>query len=311
MVGQGTSTRPGLSLDPRFVNLLSRFRIASEKQRQRRTSGPGAHLSRGLGQSLDFSEYRPYQPGDDLRSLDWKVFGRTDRLYTKLYVPEQEETVCFLLDCSASMLDKWSFLHTAVMGLATVGFGQGDRVAMRFLPRLGLPAGEGLAPLRGRSGLARVASFLAAGQPAGQTDLDAAFEQVARRLKTRTHLVVVSDFLQPGAGTAGLSQLHYRRHRLSLLQLLSPAEVEPEREISPGEWELFDPEPEGPLSEEDMVRLDIGRTALGRYRQELDAHNGLLQAFARTTGSVYVSAQTDTPMLGYFSQTLRHGGLLI
>jgi uncharacterized protein (DUF58 family) len=299
-----------LTLEPRFVSLLSRFRIAPEKLRQRRSSGPGAHLSKGLGQSLDFSEYRPYQPGDDLRALDWKVYGRTDRLYTKLYVPEQEETVCFLIDCSGSMLSKWSFLQTAVMGLATIGLSQGDRVALRFLPRLERPTQEGMAPVRGRSGLARVARFLEGASPEGITDLDAAFEELAKRIKARTHLVVVSDFLKEGAGAKGLSQLHYRRHRLSLLQLLSPDEVNPEREVSPGEWEFFDPEPET-LLDQDLVRLDLGQSAFQRYREELARHNSELKSFARSSGSVYVSAETSLPMTGYFSETLRQGGLLV
>lgn len=246
-----------------------------------------------------------------MRALDWKVYGRTDRLYTKLYVPELEETVCFVIDCSASMQSKWSFLQTVVMGLATIGFGQGDRVAIRFLPRRERPVQEGMPPLRGRSGLARVARFLEQAQPEGVTELDEAFEDLARRLKARCHLVVLSDFLKPGAGAAGLSQLHYRRHRLTLLQLLSPEEVRPEREILPGEWEFFDPEPETPDLQRDMVRLDLGPAAFLRYRQALEEHNGALQAFARATGSVYVLAETSVAMTGYFSETLRQGGLLV
>jgi uncharacterized protein (DUF58 family) len=300
-----------LTLEPRFVNLLSKFRIAPERLRQRRTSGAGAHLSKGLGQSLDFSEYRPYQPGDDLRALDWKVFGRTDRLYTKLYVPEQEETVCFVIDCSASMQAKWSFLQTVVMGLAAIGFGQGDRVAIRFLTRQGRPVQEGMAPIRGRSGLARVAGFLEATKPEGVTELDQAFDELAKRVKARAHMVVLSDFLKEGAGAKGLSQLHYRRHRISLLQLLSPEEVNPEREVSPGEWEFLDPEPETLDPEHDMVRLDLGRTAFTAYAKALAEHNGELRAFARATGSIYVSAETSLPMTGYFSETLRQAGLLV
>lgn len=300
-----------LTLEPRFVSLLSRFRIASERVRQRRSSGPGGHLSKGLGQSLDFSEYRPYQPGDDLRALDWKVFGRTDRLYTKLYVPEQEETVCFIIDCSGSMQSKWSYLQYVVMGLATVALGQGDRVALRFLPRLERPSQEGMTPVRGRSGLSRIARFLEETRAEGLTDLDFAFEELARRVKTRTHLVILSDFLKEGAGTSGLAQLHYRRHRLTLLQLLSPEEVDPEREVAPGEWEFTDPEPESPSPEHDMIRLDLGRDAFGRYRQALAEHNGEIQSFARSTGSIFVSAETSLSLTSYFSETLRGGGLLV
>ena len=57
-----------MNLDRKLVGLLRRMKVVPEKVRQRRSSGPGAHLSKGLGQSMDFSEYRPYQPGDDLRA---------------------------------------------------------------------------------------------------------------------------------------------------------------------------------------------------------------------------------------------------
>lgn len=296
-------------LEPKIVSLLRRFRVVPEKLRQRRSSGPGAHMSKGLGQSLDFSEYRPYQPGDDLRSLDWKVYGRTDRLYTKLYVPEQEETVCFLIDISGSMASKWAFVQTTIMGLATIVFGQGDRVALMTLGRDGMERLAGVPPVRGKSNLARVSKFLDSTKPVGVTELDEALEETARRLKSRLHLVVLSDFLKPGAGIKGLSQLHYRRHRLTLLQLLSPDEIDPELELAPGEWDLFDPEPEE--EGDPSVRLELGRGAFKRYRELLNAHNARLYDFSRATGAVYIRCSSETPALTYFSETLRQGGLLI
>lgn len=300
------------ALEPRFVSLLGRFRIAPERLRQRRSAGPGGHLSRGSGQSLDFSEYRPYQPGDDLRALDWKVYGRTDRLYTKLYVPEQEETVCFVVDGSGSMASKWSFLGSVVMGLATVALGQGDRVSLRMLPRDGNASLEGVAPLRGRSALSRLSSWLEQTRPSGVCELDSAFDDLARRLKSRCHLVVISDFLKEGAGTSGLAQLHYRRHRLTLLQLLSPEELDPTLALSPGEWELRDPEPDpGSDPERDTVRLELGESAFLRYRETLGEHNGELLSLARRTGAIYISASTALSPTSYFSEKLREGGLLL
>ncbi len=299
-----------LHLDPSFVHLLNRFRLTPERLRQRRKSGPGGHLSKGLGQSLDFSEYRPYQPGDDLRALDWKVYGRTDRLYTKLYVPEQEETICFLLDVSGSMAEKWSFCQQVVLGLATVAFAQGDRVALRHLPRVGYPPSPGLPPVRGRSQLAHLARLLESTTPAGITDLELALDEMARRIKTRTHLIVISDFLQPGAGLRGLSQLRYRQHRLSLLQTLAPDELDPERTLSPGEWELFDPEPTG-LDESDRVRLDLGRSAFKTYRSALTRHNAQLSSFAKKYQATYVLSDTSESLITYFSESLRRGGVLV
>lgn len=295
-------------LDSKLVSLLRKMKVVPEKLRRRRSSGPGAHLSKGLGQSMDFSEYRPYQAGDDLRALDWKVYGRTDRLYTKLYVPEQEETVCFLLDTSASMTEKWSSLHTVVLGLCQVILSQGDRVSILPLSNPQLSDTRGIAPSRGRSSLARVSKFLQETSPAGRTDLDFALEDAARRLKARCHVVVVSDFLQDGAGLKGLSQLRYRRHRLSLIQLLSPQERDPRQVISPGEWELFDPE--AILEAAESVRLDIGQESFHRYLQCLEQHIARLRDFCTNSGAVFVSTNSDLEPLSFFSEQLRKAGLL-
>jgi uncharacterized protein (DUF58 family) len=265
-------------------------------------------MSKGLGQSMDFSEFRPYQPGDDLRSLDWKVYGRTDRLYTKLYVPEQEETVFFLLDTSLSMSGKWSTLQTVVLGLANVVLGQGDRVAVLPLTNPQLSDKRGLAPGRGRSNLARIAKFLKELEPAGSTHLDDAFQEASRKLKMRCHTVVVSDFLQPGAGLKGLSQLRYGRHRLSLIQLLTPQEKDPRLIMTPGEWELFDPEIEQELA--DSIRLDLGHPSFTRYAEALETHNLAIRDFSRTSGAVYVSADTELEPVSFFSEDLRRAGLL-
>ncbi len=300
-----------IALEPTFVTTLGRLKIAPEKLRQRRVSGSGAHMSKGLGQSLDFSEYRPYQPGDDLRALDWKVYGRTDRLYTKLYVPEQEETVCFLLDRSGSMQEKWAFLSRLVLGLATIALSQGDRVSSRFLACRERTEGEGLAPFRGRSGLAKVSRFLENAKPSGVTDLDTSLADLARRLKARSHLIIVSDFLKEGAGLSGLSQLHYRRHRLTLLQVLAPDEVDPERTLAPGEWELTDPEPSVADPNVDTVRLDIGRSAFKQYRTALEEHNQGLTDFARRSGALYQQCGSDEQLSRLFSEQFRRAGLLI
>lgn len=301
-----------LKLESKLVALLRRFKVVPEKARQQRAGGPGAHMSKGLGQSLDFSEYRPYQAGDDLRALDWKVYGRSDKLYTKLYVPEQEETVCFLLDTSASMTEKWSYLKQVVLALSTVVFQQGDRVTVMALGQDGAAPSMGVPPVRGRSNLARIAAFLEQSQVEGITEIDEAALLAAKRLKSRVHVVVISDFLKPGAGIEGLSQLHYRRHRLSLIQLLSPEELSPEKAFSPGEWEFYDPEPgQENLLEEDLARLELGRSAFTLYKKQLSIHNKLLSDFSRKTGAVYALGNTERSLVEFFSEDLRKAGLLV
>lgn len=283
------------------------MKLVPEKVRQSRQSGPGAHLSKGLGRSMDFSEYRPYQPGDDIRALDWKVYGRTDRLYTKLYVPEQEETVWFLLDTSLSMQSKWASAKTVVLGLAHIALGQGDRIAVTPLTQTGTKL-RGLAPSRGRSSLSRLSTFLEDIAPSGPVDLDGAFKEASKTIKTRCHLIVLSDFLQPGAGVKGLSQLRYRRHRMTFIQLLSPRELNPQTAMTPGEWELFDPEFDTQVAP--SLRLDVGHRSFQRYREQLEAHNQQLLDLSRAAGAIFVSTSSELEPLSFFSEDLRKAGLL-
>lgn len=257
---------------------------------------------------MDFSEYRPYQAGDDLRSLDWKVYARSDRLYTKLYVPEQEETVYFLLDTSRSMQEKWPALQTLVMGLSHVILNQGDRVALAPLANSVQALSQGLPPTRGRSHLAHISNFLKKTQPDGFSSLSSAFEEQARRIKTRSHLIILSDFLQPDAGLPGLSQLRYRKHRLSLIQLLSPGELQPLQDFAPGEWELFDPEL--PKEDSESLRVELGHRSFQRYQNALQEHITSISEFAKKSGAVFIQASSAFDPLHFFSEDLRKAGLL-
>ena len=165
---------------------------------------------------------------------------------------------------------------------------------------------KGVAASRGRSALSKVSRFLEDITPSGLTPLSEAFELAARKLRKRCHVVILSDFLRPDAGLAGLSQLRYRRHRLSLIQILAPQEQDPRRSMSPGEWELFDPEDDA----ESGIRLDVGQSSFSRYLDLLERHNASLRDFCRAAGAVFVTASSELEPIQFFSEDLRKAGLL-
>ena len=94
----------------------------------------GAHASVRRGTSLDFADYRTYQPGDDFRTIDWGIFGRLDRLFVRLYAEEEDLTVHLLLDTSASMSygspPKIDYARRLAAALGYVGIGSLDRVGV-------------------------------------------------------------------------------------------------------------------------------------------------------------------------------------
>ncbi len=289
-----------------LARLIPRLRFTDERSPRAKKGGSGSHRSLGLGRSLDFREYRPYQPGDDLRDLDWRVYARSDRLTTRLYSPEIDETVVFLLDASASMESKWSKVTDILMGLATIAVRQGDRISARVLRRFE-QEDQGTTAARGKAGLQRLQSLLDRLQPEGQCDLDSALEQVQKSLRSRSHVVVLSDFLQTGAGIGGLNRLRYGKHRLSMIGFLSREEAEPESLLTPGEWELADLENQ---NGESGPKIEIGPDEIALYKKELMTHLQLLKDFARKTGASFALHRSLQPLPAFFSEDLRQAGLL-
>ncbi|WP_342528265.1 DUF58 domain-containing protein [Chryseomicrobium sp. FSL W7-1435] len=101
-----------------IMNKLANYRIVSRK---RQANGRrGTHASQRFGSSLDFSDFRAYEPGDDVRQIDWNVYARTDKLFIKRFLDEQEMRVHIVLDTTPSMNDGDKWLHaqqiTALFG---------------------------------------------------------------------------------------------------------------------------------------------------------------------------------------------------
>ena len=193
----------------------------------------GLHRSPFHGYSAEFSQYRHYRPGDDLKYIDWKLFARTDRLYTKQF-RETTNLVCSIaLDASASMAfaglesaaavgapSKFRYAVIAAAALAHLIAGQGDAV--------GLQGGERfIAPRAGRHHLrgvlAALSSLGAQGAWAGAGDV----RRAAERLKRGGLLLVLSDFYDDEDRTlAELRRAHRMGHEVVLFQILTRDEIE-------------------------------------------------------------------------------------
>jgi uncharacterized protein (DUF58 family) len=200
----------------------------------------GLHNSPFQGFSVEFSEHRKYSPGDDLRQIDWSVYGRTDRFYIKKYDAETNLECHLLVDTSASMnypsaeqtaeTGRLSKLDYAICLAAALGYlmiNQQDAVGMaRFDDKLR----SYLPPRSKRSHLMRLISDLAQVRPApDKTDkgLAEAIHEVARRVRRRGLMVILSDFLADADETVeALHHLRFRGHDLILFQVLDYSEVE-------------------------------------------------------------------------------------
>ena len=265
----------------------------------------GRHKSPGLGGSLEFAEHRPYVPGDDLRRVDWKVYGRTDRWYVRESEQETNLRATLVLDASASMgfasgelPSKWSYGRVLAAALAWLLLAQQDAVGLATF-------GDGIRafipPRAGRAQRARLLAALEAEQARGGTSPEGPFRELAERLPRRGLLVLVSDLLgSPDRFLPGLRYFRHRKHEVVVFHVLDPAERS-----------LTGLPPGG-----EIVDAETGRAVHARpeelaegYREELEALERLYRDQAHDRGFDWVAVTTDEPVtavLGRYLAARRH-----
>ncbi len=189
----------------------------------------GLHRSPYHGFSVEFSEYRQYTPGDDLRYLDWRLFARTDRYYVKRFEDETNLRCYLLVDMSRSMgygsigYDKAEYAKTIAATLAYFLAVQRDAVGL-------LTFDEQIVeylPARFRPGhMHRLMLCLEHALSGTATDLDVPIEQIARTVTKRGLIVLISDLLAPiGSLQKHLGYLRSRGHEVVLMRVLDPNEL--------------------------------------------------------------------------------------
>lgn len=269
-----------------FLAQLERLSLASRRVFRGRVKGE--RRSPRKGHSVEFCDYRAYGPGDDLRYVDWNVYGRLDRLHVKLFVDEEDLCLHLLVDGSASMSfgspSKLAYAVRAAAALGFVGLVNLERVGVGILrERLS----EGTSPTRGRNQFAKLVDVLAHVRPAGRTSLNAALASYAVRTREPGVAVVFSDLLDPDGYEAGLRALLERRYDVHLVHLLDPEEMNPE---IVGEFRLLDSETG------EACELSVDGEAVRAYRDRLREFLEKAETFCRTKEIGYHRVVTDTPV---------------
>ncbi len=222
-----------MATSPKFSDPEVLARIAGLTLRARQVvegTISGLHRSPFHGFNVEFAEYREYSPGDDLRRLDWRVLGRTDRFYVKQYEEESNLRATLVLDCSASMrygsgpLSKFHYAATAAASLATLLVEQQDPVGLALFDR---ETREMLPPAATQAQLARIIGLLETAQPNRPTELGAVLQSLSEQTKQRGLTIILSDLLTDlDAFYDGLERLQYRGHEILVLHVLDPDELE-------------------------------------------------------------------------------------
>lgn len=285
---RGAPERPGKYFDPlilaRISNLTLRARHVVEGLMA------GLHRSSLRGLSVEFSEHRAYSPGDELRRIDWKLFGRQDRYFVKEYEAETNLRAHIFVDASGSMgyagagVSKLDYAGYLAASLAYLMLLQRDAVGLVVL------AAEGPRVVPPRSQphhLRALIAELEAVRPGGRTRLREALAEVAAGQRRRGLFILISDFLdEPEDLELGLKQVHNRKNDLMVLHLADRDELElPFTKIT-----LF-----RDLEEPLAVTTDP-REIRREYRAAIDEHVGRVRDLCRRNAADYELFRTDQPL---------------
>jgi uncharacterized protein (DUF58 family) len=284
--------------DSEFLAKLEHLCLLS--QRIFRGAFRAERRSRDLGSSLEFADYRNYVSGDDPRTIDWNIYGRLDRLFVKLFEEEEDLQVSILLDCSASMAwssggtTKFDQARKIAAALAYIALANLDRVHLfSFDDRLNVDSGLG----RGKSQFHRLLSFLTELSPTDRaTALYPVIQRFTQQNRRRGLAVILSDFFDPAGYDSALNLLHFQRFEIQLVQVLDPAEINPE--IS-GDFELEDCETGR------RIDVNCNQSVRSAFKVAFERFQDSLRRYCLETRSGLLQAKTTDPFDDLILRVLR------
>ncbi len=304
-----------------FLRRLERLALVARRASAGKTQGERRSPKRG--QSVEFSDFRPYVAGDDFRRIDWNAYARLERFFIKLFVEEEDLTVHILIDASKSMNwgdpDKLDYAIHVAGALGYIALSGLDRVTVTAIgASQSLPDGGYFSPHRGKRQALPLFTFLEeiahntgdGSRTAKSTPDDYGDPAQALRAYANTRgsqgasqpgsLILISD-LQNDGWMEGIRALVSRGFEISLIHILAPDEVEPELS---GDLKLIDSE------DSSEIEITADYDLLSRYKLGLREWQENLQRFCSARGILYIPMQTSLPLDDFLFAWLEKNGVL-
>ncbi|QVL30108.1 DUF58 domain-containing protein [Telmatocola sphagniphila] len=265
----------------------------------------GSHRSPYKGASIEFAEHRQYSPGDEIRHIDWRAYGKTDKYFVKEYEEETNLRAWLVVDASGSMkyrgkspLSKWEFAQQAAAALSYLLLHQMDAVGLILHDST---IGSVLPTKAQPRQLLRICKMLESVTPQRDTGLSLVWTEIAKRyLRSRSIVILITDIFDDAAQVhRALQQFRYQNQEVILLQILAPEEVE---------FPFTRPSEFRSLEGKDLQRIQP-RQLRDEYLRRLQEHTDEIKRITRQLRIDYLRMRTDEPMdrlLGAFLRR-RHG----
>jgi uncharacterized protein (DUF58 family) len=281
--------------DAEFLKKLERLRLIAKRLSW--TNAMGEHPSSRRGFSLEFSDYRRYQRGDDLRYVDWNIYRRLDRLLLKVFTEEEEMNVYLLVDTSNSMAEgsppKIDYAKKVAAALGYIGLKNLDRVGgASFSSALQAPLTLG----RGRKQILSLFSFLSKLSCQGETSLRSAAHSFTNLFPHPGLVIIVSDLFDPAGWRAAIEELALKKYQLLVIHLLDEQEL--------------NPKPRGDVALNDVEdrrerRLFLDAELVRRFQKELADYLTEIESVCSARRIDYLRTTTQVPFDDFVLQTLR------
>lgn len=254
---------------------------------------------------MEFADYRVYEPGDDLRHVDWNIYARLEKLFIKLFHADEGLPLALLIDTSRSMAfgnpTKLTRATQLAAALGYIALRHADSVAVYTCAarlRAALP------PTWSPSQFPRLTNVLTGITAAGQTRLTACLKQLPMYQRHPCAVVVISDFLDPNGYEPGFKLLAGHGFSLTAIHLISPEEINPESGETGPDRLVTDAE----TGETRAVTLNPETRA--QYQHQQQAFCDALQCFFRDQGVGYAHLKTDLPIEPFILQELHKTSLI-
>jgi uncharacterized protein (DUF58 family) len=295
------NSQPGTFFDADFLRRLERLHLIAKRLNW--AGAKGEHAVSRKGSSLEFSDYRRYQRGDDLRYIDWNIYRRLDRLLLKVFSAEEEMNIYLLVDISRSMAEgdpvKLDYAKKVAAALGYIGLKNLDRVGgAAFSSVLHKPLTLG----RGRKQILGMFGFLTKLSCAGSTDIQGAIHSFTKLFPHPGLVVVVSDLFDPIGWRAGLAELTAKNYQVLLIHIVDQSELQPK---PVGDVALIDVE----AGAERKFYLD--GDLVRRYEQELASYFAEIEALCAGRKIDYLRTTTQVPFDEFVLQTLRRASSVV
>lgn len=268
----------------------------------------GKHLVKSYGQTVEFADFREYQVGDDIRRIDWNLYGRFEKFFIRLFTDERQMKVQIFIDSSASMgkdnPKKAAYATACAAGFGYLAVHNMDKVSFNIMKGDKCENTNGV--IIGKNKFFRSIEALQNIDFDGDTDIQKCILNSADLQDANGITVIISDFLTDNDWKKAVDFLLYKKQQVLLIQILTPEELDPSYM---GRVNLIDLESNG-ISDPKNMKMKIDAASQRAYAEALKELKDDISKYCRKRNVDYITISTNTPVENVLFNELMKVGIM-